>query len=257
MNLWKIIVLGAVQGLTEFLPISSSGHLVIGQHLLGMDEPGVSLEIILHLGTLLAVFAFYYDRIAELFLPLFRNPRRYHKTREFKTAIALLIGSVPAGLVGIFLDEQIEAIFGNPQMTSGLLIVTGGILLLPKLVNRGNKPVGIFRGFLIGCGQALAILPGISRSGSTISVARLMGVDGEKAAEFSFLLSIPAILGATVLKLPDSGGIPLNYLAGGAVAALVGYGAIVLVVKLLNKGKLHIFSYWCFLLGLLGLIFIH
>ncbi len=240
------------------MPVSSSGHLVIGQHLLGINEPGVSLEIILHLGTLLAVFAFYYDRILELFMPLFKAPKRYHRTGQFRTVLALIIGTVPAVIVGLFFNDAIDAAFSNPRYACLFLIVTGGILLLPKLLSKadGTSSPNLLKGLVIGIAQAFAILPGISRSGSTITMARLLGVDGKKAAEFSFLLSIPAILGATVLKLSESNGIPIEYFIGGGVAAIVGYLSILAVEKLLVRGRFHYFSYWCFLVGIVGLIFI-
>ncbi|MFP4458684.1 MAG: undecaprenyl-diphosphate phosphatase [Candidatus Zixiibacteriota bacterium] len=254
----KIILLGIIQGMTEFLPVSSSGHLVLGQHILGMDEPGVSLEIVLHLGTLLAVVAFYHDRISELFIPLFKSPKRYHKSQEFKILLALFFGTIPAALAGYFLDSYFEEFFSSPRYTAMFLIITGLILILPKIVNLkvGKKKINIFRGIIIGIAQALAIFPGISRSGTTITMARFLKIQPKKAAEFSFLLSIPAILGATVLKVGDAGTIPLDYLFGGIASAIIGYIAILIVIRILISEKFHYFGYYVILLGIIGLIFL-
>lgn len=259
----KIILLGVLQGFTEFLPVSSSGHLVLGQYLLGLEEPGITLEIILHIGTLLSVIAFYNQKILDIFQPLFKSPKSYHKKPQFKLLMALLVGSIPAGLVGFLLSDFVGDIFANPRFAAFFLIVTGLILLTPKVfkVKEGKKKAGILSGFVIGIAQAIAILPGISRSGSTITMGRILKLQPEKVAEFSFLLSIPAILGATLLDflvMRDAGGeaIPISYIFGAIASAIVGYIAILIVIKLLISKKLHYFAYYVIVIGIIGLIFI-
>ncbi len=260
MNIFDAIILGLVQGLTEFLPISSSGHLVICQFLLGIKEPDIGMAVWLHFGTLLAVIAFYRSRIIEIIKSVMGSPAQPESDR--KMVMALIIGTIPAAVIGLLFESNISEMFGSPRFASMMLLVTGLILLSTKwMSNRGVK-VSIKRGGIIGLAQAFAILPGISRSGSTIGCAMLMGIEPAKAAEFSFLLSIPVIGGAFLIdlvrsfeKLLYSGDIVI-YLVGLTVSGAVGYVSIHYLLKIIRRGRLFFFGFYCLVVGTVSLIFI-
>lgn len=249
----KVFILALIQGLTELLPVSSSGHLVLAKHLLHLNSPGISLEVALHLGTLLAVLVYYRRRIAFLIVDFLKwGPEgpRY--------ALAILIGSIPAGVVGVLFKDSIERLGDEPRWAAAGMIVTG-LLLLSLLLARGlERPLGTFRAFWIGLAQMVGIPPGISRSGTTIVMARHLGIAPAAAAEFSFLLSIPAIAGASVLELLHHGAwtpgeVSLSSLLMGiAVAALVGYFSLVLLVGVLARGRFWMFGLYCLPVGAIG-----
>ncbi len=265
MSLVAAVLLGVLQGLTEFLPVSSSGHLVLAQHFLGVEEPQLFFDVVLHLGTLGAVFLVYRRSLARLLVALVRGLSGGALLRSPARALAaapdlrllawVAVGSVPAAFVGLLLEDQVEAAFGSPALTAVFLIGTGLILQAPRLRPREwprDRPVGFRQACGVGLAQALAILPGISRSGSTISAALLGGVAPGAAAEFSFLLSIPAILGAAVLELArvETVGLsPVALVAGTATSFLVGWGALRLLLATLNRGRFSTFSYYCFALA--------
>jgi len=247
------IILGALQGLTEFLPVSSSGHLVLSEHLLGIKQPGVAFEVLLHLGTLLSVLIYFrrpvLDLVRSLFTPSMIGERRM--------LLYLFIGTIPAGLVGFLFDDVIEAAFSSPLVTSFFLILTGVILLLTSLPRTSGRELSPTRAIVIGVGQALAIFPGISRSGTTIAFGLFAGIKPAKAAEFSFLLAVPAIAGAAVLKsgelLSLNAGRLWQYLSGGAVSFVTGLVAVYLVLEAIRRGRFVYFAYYCFAVGLIGL----
>ena len=253
MTYFDAIVLGILQGLTEFLPVSSSGHLVLTQAILGIKQPGVSFELILHLGTLLAVLLYFRTKILLLIRSLFNSSM----ITERKIIWYLIIGTIPAGIVGVLLDDFFEQAFSNPLMTSFMLLVTGGILLSIRLVKTGSKPVTLFSGLIMGIGQAIAIMPGISRSGSSIVAGILVGVKPGEAAEFSFLLAIPAILGAVVLKSKEFLALDTvlagQYLVGMLCSFAFGLAAVSVLLSVIRKGKLDYFAYYCFAIGLMGI----
>ena len=208
MTIWEAIVLGVLQGLTEFLPVSSSGHLVLMQHFLGLKEPQVFFDVMVHLGTLGAVVIVYRQQIWSLLyasVAALRNPAFYrHPIRivenspPLKLLWFLLLGSVPTGLIAFLFKDQLEAIFAKPMVVAFMLILTGLILQLPRLrrkANNGELPVKAWHTPLIGVAQGLAITPGISRSGSTISLSLLFGISPQTAAQYAFLLSIPRHFG--------------------------------------------------------------
>lgn len=268
MEIWEAIVVGIVQGLAEFLPISSSGHIVLTQYLLGIREAGAehsnySFEIILHLGTLVSVLIFFRASVWRLVQSLFNS----EMVEERKTILWLFIATLPAVIAALLFGDFFDAAPGKPVLVSGLLIVTGLVLFIPRLVKGGAEKVGMKSSIVMGIGQAMAILPGISRSGSTIAAGLVSGVKAERAAEFSFLMSIPAILGGFVLTLKksmdDKGSFSeawtscFNpaYLAGAAAAAVVGLLAIYLVMGAVKRGKLEYFSYYCFAAGIAGMIY--
>ncbi|MCB2202115.1 undecaprenyl-diphosphate phosphatase [bacterium] len=253
MTLFDSIILGILQGLTEFLPVSSSGHLVLAQALLGVKEPGVSFEVLAHLGTLLSVLVYFRARIFKLVQSLYTPSMKV----ERKVILFLIIGTIPAGIVGVLLKDFFESLFSEPLITSVMLLVTGCILLTTRFVPKGEKPVAASSSILMGIGQALAIMPGISRSGSTIAVGMIAGVKPSEAAEFSFLLAIPAIGGAAILSFGDllaaDNTHMLHYLVGAAAAFVTGLAAVYGVLATIRRGAFDWFAYYCFAAGLLGL----
>jgi len=193
----EAIGLGVLQGLTEFLPVSSSGHLALAEHFLGVRSPGIAFEVFAHFGTALAVIVFFRRRVASIVVALVRAlVGASHEPAEARLGVRLAVGTVPAVVVGYLSNDQIKSAFANPTLVSGLLVLTGCVLWLTRRLSPGARPVESLRDALvIGMAQAVAILPGISRSGSTISAGLALGVQREQAAEFAFLLSIPVILG--------------------------------------------------------------
>ena len=266
MTILEAIVLGVLQGLTEFLPVSSSGHLVLMQHFLGIKESQVFFDVMLHFGTLGAVIIVYYQLIGSLVrtgfsalvqADFYRHPRRtVGNTPHLRLVWFLLLGSIPTGLIAVLFKDSLEAIFGKPMVVAVMLVVTGLILQLSRLGQKRLQAETSLRTWhtpLIGIAQGLAITPGISRSGSTISISLLLGLSPQVAAQYSFLLSIPAILGAVILKLKDVGEItiaPAAIVAGTLTSFIVGYIALRFLLVILNRGKFSIFSYYCFALGM-------
>ncbi len=269
MNYLQSALLGLVQGLTEFLPVSSSGHLQIFKRILGAEAltTTLTMDILLHVGTLVAVFLVYYKDIGalirEFFLmiwdvlrgkPDFKSPYR-------RFVLMVIIGSVPAGLVGILLKDTISNL---PLLCVGIaLFVTAVLMWLSDTIAEGKKTMKTASypsALLVGLFQAVAILPGISRSGSTITGARAAGYTREFAVKFSFILSIPAILGAALLDAVDvvkSGMLGIEIapaLVGMAVAAISGFLAIRWLLKLVKNSKFHYFSYYCAAAGVLAII---
>jgi undecaprenyl-diphosphatase len=261
LNLFESILLGIVQGLTEFLPISSSGHLVIVERLFGIRSSHLVFEVLVHLGTLLAVVIYFRKRLLIIlgsFWPITaKGSDETAKNRKYLWF--LVLGTVPAALIGFFLEDYIELAFDSPRWASGMLLVTAAILLATKLSKRQDRQLNSGRTLLIGIAQALAIMPGISRSGTTISAGIFSGLEKSEAAEFSFLLSIPAIMGATVLKMPDflksvsDLHVMVNYLAGAITAAIVGYVSITCLMTVIRKGKFFWFGIYCAAVGILGI----
>jgi len=253
MSYFDAIVLGIIQGLTEFLPVSSSGHLVLGEALLKAKQPGVSFEVLVHIGTLLAVLVYF--RVALWRLVQSVYTARMHDERRM---IGLLIlGTIPAGVAGLLLEDFFEAAFSAPAVTAAMLLVTGALLLATRFVPKGDKPLGWGSALVMGIGQAVAIMPGISRSGSTICFGLFSKVQPALAAEFSFLLSIPAIAGAAVLKYKELQNIPSTLIGPYAVGALASFAfglfAVFAVLATVKRGKFEYFAYYCFAAGALGL----
>lgn len=257
MSLIEALILGLVQGLTEFLPVSSSGHLVLVQKAMGVSDGGIIFEILVHFATLLSVVIYFWRvlwRMVLAVLPPFKAEYR----RERRMIGFLAIGTIPAVVVGLSLKSSFEAVYEEPVKVSLLLLVTGAILFLPRLLPKPKQQgeVKLLSAVVMGLGQAFAILPGISRSGSTIISGMVSGVNSKDAAEFSFLLAIPAISGAMVLAIRDmmkegiEPALLTNYLAGGAVAFVSGLIAIFTVMVAVRKGKFEWFAYYCFAAGI-------
>lgn len=241
-------VWGLIQGLTEFLPVSSSGHLVLVPALLGFDEPGLPASVMLHLGTLLAVLAYYRSDLLRL-LHLRTDP-------EARRILMLLaVGTVPAAVIGLALHGPIEVVFSEPWLAAVALMVTGVILLFTLLVGRGMRRLAEGRwtdGVVVGFAQAFALLPGISRSGMTIAAGMSQGFQRREAARYAFLLSIPAIAGAGLLdgmELVRQGGFTWDLLVGMAVAAVVGYLTIAGLLRVLTRVGLLPFAIYCLVFG--------
>lgn len=269
MTIIQAILLGIIQGLTEFLPVSSSGHLVLFSQLFNVQEPSLVFEIVVHVGTLLAVLVALNNEVRLLwtsFLKLVSNPKAaknlFKDDPGCRLLLALVIGTIPTVFVALFFKTQIENLFGSSIFVGFMLIVTGLVLYLSELQGKRLKKLAnpsLMDAFVIGCGQAVAILPGISRSGTTISVGLLRGLDRNSAARFSFLLAIPAILGALVFSVGDlfSASTTLGFgsLGAGLVAsALTGYFAIRFFLNLVRKGRLVWFSYYTWIVG--GLVIV-
>ena len=264
--------MGLVQGLTEFLPVSSSGHLVLANNLLGIQTgTGILFEVMLHLGTLVSVFiVFYrdiYNMVAEFFImsrDFVRGKGPRLKSSPYRVMLVMvLVATIPTGIIGFLFNDFLERAFGSTRIVSVMLLVTGTLLYIANGLEDGVKGparIRISDALIVGIFQGLAITPGISRSGSTIFAGLLRGFTRELATRFSFIMSIPAILGAAVLEFSDYSGAALPsgqltvMLAGTAMAAVAGTIAIRFLIGLLSRGKLHYFSYYCWLVGLTGLI---
>ena len=268
----KAIILGLIQGITEFLPISSSGHLVICKSFLDIETQGVIWEIALHFSTLLAIFCVFYKDIfmmlksacqsgkklfsGESIINLFKNDPH---TRLF---LLIVIGTIPTVIIAFSFRNVFESLFNKPGIAGYMLIVTGTILWFTKHNFRSNsnkKTFGIVDSLIIGSVQGLAITPGISRSGTTIATATFRGVDRETAAKFSFLLVIPVILGGMATMVKDTITLKNDELffliIGSVVAAITGYISLRILIRIVNNGKLHLFSYYCWPVGLFVILF--
>ena len=272
MSLLSSILLGLIQGLAEFLPISSSGHLAIAEHFLG--QAGVAevpefFDVLLHLGTLVAVFAAYWQDIRDMILELIDGVRDLaHGTTPTpipparRLILLIIVATLPLFAI-LPIKKQIEGLSGNICFVAGALIVTGFLLFASDRVKKGRKTektATLVDVLLVGVAQAIATCPGISRSGTTITAGCFVGFDRKFAVRFSFLMSIPAILGANILTLKDAiqedsiivSDIPV-YLVGVAVAAVVGYACIRLLKMIADKGKFGWFAYYCWAMGLIVL----
>jgi undecaprenyl-diphosphatase len=263
MSIFQIILLGIVQGITEFLPISSSGHLVIFEKLLKIGLHDISLEVFLHFGTILAVIYYFRKDLLKMLNSIgerFSGSKENQESWEFIWLI--IIGTIPAVILGLLFKENIEKSFTSVKLVGITLTITGIFLWLSRFSKQTKAKISWLNAVIIGFSQALAMLPGISRSGATITAGLFLGIEKEKSAKFSFLLSLPAVLGASLLKLKDSlsQGICINtifiYLVGMVTAFIFGYFSIAALLKILKKGKFEYFGYYCLLVGVLVFIFL-
>jgi len=264
MNLFQALILGLVQGLTEFIPVSSSGHLVLVPWFLGWPSPGLAFDTVLHLGTLAAILAVFWRDLIALALALIDGVRRRSlATAQSKMAAALVIATVPAALLGYFGQKLFEDLFSAPEWVAAFLLGTAVLLLASeRLVGKARslEQVGARSALLIGLFQGLAIAPGLSRSGATISAGRFLGLPRADAARFSFLLAAPIIAGAgglQVVKLAGTGALSQNaglLLIGFVTALASGYLVIRFLLKYLQQHSLAPFALYCAGLGLLTLV---
>ena len=269
MEIYQGVLLGILQGLTEFLPVSSSGHLVLGQMFFGLKESLLSFDISVHMGTLAAVLVVYLADIRRMGDALGRfafgsgekSWRHFMDDGERRFILFILLGSVPTALIGLGLKKMEHILFSSGVLVGSMLILTGCILWVSRKFygdeSQGERVNGI-RAIWIGVVQGLAVIPGISRSGSTICAGMAAGLNRHEAARFSFLLSIPAILGAQVLSLKDmiqvGGGVDGATLWGTLASFLTGLLALKLLLKLVDSGKFHFFAPYCWGLGILVLL---
>jgi undecaprenyl-diphosphatase len=270
ITLFQSIILGAIQGVTEFLPVSSSGHLVILQGLFGLEEPRLFFNVMLHVGTLIAIVIVFRRDIAEIpkGLLVALRPRRERGgipsalwiSAQGRLVVLIVLGSIPAALVGFVFEETLSTLFASPLFAGFMLMVTGTILRFTRgkpSLSRGTHEMGVIDAVIVGLGQAFALIPGISRSGITISFGLFRGLEREWSGKFSFLLAIPAILGALILefKMPSEMGREelFSVLAGTIVAIAVGYISLRALMHLIKRGNLAAFSYYCWGAGALSI----
>lgn len=259
MDMLQTIALGIIQGLTEFLPVSSSGHLVIFEHFLGFKEPELLLDASLHLGTLIAVGLFFradlHDMARESWAVITAKGRGLADAPHASLTLMVMIGSVPTALMGIVFRDFFEGLFGSVTVAGAMILVTGGIVGVTRLIPRSRHAfvhVTPIMALAVGTAQGLAIVPGISRSGTTIVCALLLGLDRDLAGRFSFLLSIPAIIGAVVLQLNAEslhrvGMLPLSL--GLLTSALVGLAALKILMRMVRRGHFYYFAPYCWAVG--------
>jgi undecaprenyl-diphosphatase len=264
MELIKAIILGIIQGFSEFLPISSSGHLVIFAEILQFKKTGVAFEVFVHFGTLMSVVFAFHRELRDMVIAPFRVYLSGSRDEKLLEALRwdyyILIGTIPAVIIGFTLKDPIEALFSNVLLVFFMLLITGFLMWTSKFLKERDAGFSIINSLLIGIAQAFAILPGISRSGSPLFTGMALGISREKVARFSFILSIPVIFGATILKVNDLINLPptnaeiQNLIAGTIFSFISGYVAIIWLLDVVKKGKLEWFGYYCFLLSISGMI---
>ncbi len=275
MGIIDAIILAILQGITEFLPISSSGHLVLAQELIGLVNVPVLYNLILHLGTLCATIIVFNRVIADILWDLGRSifikkeeRMRIYERGNIKLALYIVLSTAVTGIAGFLFGDRLKGFFFRPLYVSIFLFITGILLFITKFIPRKEKEIrdlGMISPVLIGCSQAVSMLPGISRSGATISTGLFTGMSRSLAGTYSFLLSIPSILGASLVEFMQSGEslitisagedsqpIYLLVLTGFMLSMLSGYLALRVLLSFIKRGKLHIFSYYCFVIAICG-----
>lgn len=288
METFQGVILGIIQGLTEFLPVSSSGHLVLVQRLFGLNEPELFFDISVHMGTLAAVLIVFYKDIQAIIVSMFRLLSLFFRKRlsffhgfkdpdtsEFGIddsnlwlALLIVIGSIPTAFLGLMLHKVADRLFSSVIIVGCMLIVTGFFLWATRRIKRHGaispdfsikkQGFSINKALVIGLVQGMAVIPGISRSGSTIVAGLFLGLNRETAARYSFLLSIPAIMGAEILSLKDSFSNPAVMdnvtLLGTFSSFVVGYAALRILLYVVKEGQLHFFAPYCWTIGVLAII---
>lgn len=259
MTWLEALILGLLQGLTEFLPVSSSGHLELGSALFGLEgEENLTFSIIVHGATFLSILVVFRKDIANLIINLFR----FQWNDETKFILLLLVSAIPVGIVGVFFKDKVEVLFdGNIMLVGFMLLVTASLLFLTKFAPPQKGEVGLKSALIIGLAQTLAVMPGISRSGATISTALYLGIDREKATRFSFLMVLIPIFGASFLEVLDLaketsaaqiGTLPL--VVGAIAAFAAGLFACKAMINIVKRGKIIYFSIYCLIVGLGAII---
>lgn len=253
MTLVEGLLLGALQGLTEFLPVSSSGHLALAQQLMpGFEQPGLLFDVALHLGTLVAVIVYFRQDLKQLLSAPFRRDIKAVQDRRYLRL--LIVGSIPTAIIGLTLKGTVEVLMHRPLVVAALLLVTGLFLFVAERFRSSDrKRLTLADSLITGLAQGVAVLPGISRSGATIAVLMLRGVEGQTAARFSFLLALPAVGGAALVSLKDVEHLPQGeigiYLAGAGLSCLVGLICIHALLGIIRQKRLYYFSLYCWLVG--------
>ena len=264
MNFFYAIFLGFLQGITEFLPISSSGHLALAESFFGIEETGLAFDVALHLGTLVAVIIYFRRDFTKMFTALVMPQVLGEQARSQRLlALYICLGTIPAVMAGYLLKDAVETVFRAPLLIAGLLAGVGLLLLLADKLGsqqRSMKTIGLADVVVIGMFQALALMPGVSRSGITMTAGLMLGFNRMSAARFSFLLSAPVILGAGVFNLPEMirhGSEPGQlgfYLAGFTAAAVSGYFVIAFLLRFVQSHSFAVFAYYRFVLAGLVLL---
>ncbi|CAL2060261.1 undecaprenyl-diphosphate phosphatase [Tenacibaculum sp. 190524A05c] len=260
MNIIEAIILGIIQGLTEFLPVSSSGHLELAKAILGdtsVPEESLTFTVVLHFATALSTLVIFRKEVAEIFKGLFQ----FKWNEEFQFSLKIVISMIPAVIVGLFFEEQLESLFGGKILFVGfMLLVTAVLLLLADRAKNTDKSVSFTNSLVIGISQAIAMLPGISRSGATISTSVLLGIDRTKAAKFSFLMVVPLIFGKIAkdilggdINFQSSEIIPMS--AGFVAAFVAGLLACQWMIALVKRSKLSYFSIYCAVVGIIAIVY--
>ena len=259
MEILRSIILGIIQGLTEFLPVSSSGHLEIAKCIFPSEvlaKESMLMTVVLHFATAFSIIFIFRKDIVEIFSGLFQ----FKNNERFWFSVKIVLSMIPAVVVGLFFESEIEALFGGQLILVGsMLLITGALLFLADKAKHAEKNVGIKNAILIGISQAIAIMPGISRSGATISTAVLLGIDKEKSARFSFLMVVPLIFGKMAkdifsgkISYESSSFIPL--IVGFIFAFITGLIACKWMIKLVKNSQLKYFAYYCFIVGVLAIL---
>ena len=273
MEIYQGVVLGVLQGLTEFLPVSSSGHLALGQVFFGITEPALFFDVSLHVGTLLAVVVVFFQDIRRMIEALAGAPAALFKGKhgwqtlkaneDLYLIFLIVMGTLPTVVVGLGIKPYVDTLFSSISIVGCMLLVTGTFLWMTRHVagqeGDGVGRFGLKRALMVGLCQGLAVLPGISRSGATISAALFAGIDRETAGRFSFLLSMPAIVGAELLSIRDfiEQGSPIHVtatLCGTVVAFVVGYAALVGLLRIVRKGRMYLFAPYCWGVGIAAVV---
>jgi undecaprenyl-diphosphatase len=275
MEIYQGIILGILQGLTEFLPVSSSGHLALGQSFFGITEPALFFDVSLHMGTLLAVVVVFFQDIKRMVTALLGLGKQIFsgkkaletlkKDEDIRFVFLIIAASIPTAILGLGFKPYAHTLFSSVSFVGCMLLVTGTFLWMTRHASQkgdGVMDFSVKRALWVGLCQGLAVIPGISRSGATISAGLFLGIDRETAARFSFLLSIPAILGAELLSLKDfmEQGSSIDVaatLCGTFISFVVGYVALVLLLRIVRKGRLHFFAPYCWALGTVAIIVGH
>lgn len=269
MDIIQAIIIGLVQGLTEFLPISSSTNLIFIQQFLGVNEP-LAFDVLLHLGTLVAVISYFWRDILQMIISLFsslvdlfkgRFISEIKKDQYKKLTWYVIIATIPVGITGYLFNSIVESLFTGVIIPAFFLIINGCIIYFSQRMNSGKidlKNMSLKEAIIVGCGQACAILPGLSRSGTTLATGLFLGLEKEFAAKFTFILSIPVIIGAAVYELKDvslGGSIELTaWIVGFLVSVICGYLAIKFLLKLIEERDLDVFAYYSWIVGAIILV---
>mgnify|MGYP006278967635 FL=1 len=267
MTWWEALLLGLIQGITEFVPVSSSGHLVLTQYLLGIgtDQADVTFEVFVHFGTVLSILTVYGNEVGNLLGEAWTGlrrpgtiPARYRENDTFRLGVFILVTLIPTGIVYVLFRTHIEQAFQSPRFTAAMLLVTGVLLLLTLLRPQPEGALSPLKSVVVGFAQSAAMIPGISRSGATICTALYQNVRPERAANFSFLMLLPVVVGATLIKSVELAeqGLTVAWgplLLGTGAAYGSGIAAIYVVIDFVRRGNLQYFAYYCFVVGGLGL----
>ena len=251
MNLFQAIILGITQGITEWFPVSSSGHLALVEEFFNISVP-MSFDIFLHFASLIVIVFVFWKDILEIIVGLIEKDKKY-----IKLTLYLIIASIPAALIGFFIKDKLDGLFSNILFVGIALIITSFVLFLTRFAKNNNKELNLKNSLVIGLFQAVAVFPGISRSGSTISAGLFSGLDTKTASRFSFLLSIPIILGASILEIKNIGQIDnLLYLLIGCITTIIiGFLSLKFILRIIDRNKLKHFSFYCFLIGFLVVLY--